>query len=59
MGEVGDEVVFINGLDNHVINVGFDVLADLGFQALLDGLMVGRSSVLKPEGHGRVAVDVV
>jgi hypothetical protein len=25
----------------------------------LDGLLVGRSSILKAEGHGRVAVDAV
>jgi hypothetical protein len=49
----------MGGLDDHVINVGFDVLAHLGFQALLDGLLVGRSSVLEAECHGRVAVDAV
>jgi hypothetical protein len=46
-GEVGDEVVLGGGLDDHVVDVGFDVLADLGFQAVLDGLLVGRSSVLE------------
>jgi hypothetical protein len=29
LGEVGDEVVFIGGLDNHVVDVGLNVLADL------------------------------
>jgi hypothetical protein len=59
LGEIDDEVVFVSGLNDHVVDVGFNILADLGFQALLDGLLVGRSSVLEAEGHGRVAVDVV
>jgi hypothetical protein len=59
MSEVGDEVVFASGLDDHVVDVGFNVLADLGFQALLDGLLVGRSNVLEAEGHGCVAVDAM
>jgi hypothetical protein len=28
-------------------------------QALLDGLLIGRSSVLEVECHGSVAVDIV
>jgi hypothetical protein len=59
LGEVGDEVIFVGGLDDHVVDVGIDVLAILGIQALLDGLLVGRSSVHETEGHGRVAVDVM
>jgi hypothetical protein len=56
---VSDEVAFVGGLDDYVVDVGFGVLDDLGFQALLAGLLVGRSSVLEAEGHGRVAIDVV
>jgi hypothetical protein len=59
MGEVGDEVVLGGGLDDHVVYVGFDILANLGFQTLFDGLLVGHSSVLEAEGHGCVAVDFV
>jgi hypothetical protein len=29
LGEVGNEVIFIGGLDNHVVDVGLGVLADL------------------------------
>jgi hypothetical protein len=29
LSKVSDEVVFIGGLDNHVVDVGLDVLADL------------------------------
>jgi hypothetical protein len=57
--ELGEEVIFFGGLDDHVVDVGLDVLADLGFQALLDGILVGRSSVLEAKGYGCVVVDVV
>jgi hypothetical protein len=46
LSEVGDEVVLSGGLDDHIVDIGFDVLADLGFQALLDGLLVGHSNVV-------------
>jgi hypothetical protein len=59
LGEVGDEIVLHHGLDNYVINVCFDVIADLGLQALLDGLLVGHSSILEAERHGRVALDAM
>jgi hypothetical protein len=29
LGEVGDELVFFGGLDDHIVYVGFDVLPDL------------------------------
>jgi hypothetical protein len=29
LGKVGDEVVFVGGLDHHIVDVGLDVLADL------------------------------
>jgi hypothetical protein len=29
LGEVGNEVIFVGAFDNHVIDVGLDVLADL------------------------------
>jgi hypothetical protein len=35
------------------------IIADLGHQALLDGRLVGRSSVPEDKHHGSVAVDVV
>jgi hypothetical protein len=31
----------------------------MGLQTLLDGLLLGRSSILEAESHGRVAIDVV
>jgi hypothetical protein len=49
MGEVSDEIVLGGGLEDHVVDIGFDVLADLGFQALLDGLLVGRSTFSWPK----------
>jgi hypothetical protein len=59
LGEVGDEVVLHYGLDNYVFDICFDVVADLGLQALLEGLLVGRYNVLEVERHCRVAVDTV
>jgi hypothetical protein len=59
LGKVDDEVVFISGLYNHIVNVGLDVLANLRLYALLDGLLVNRSSVLEAESQGHVAVDAV
>jgi hypothetical protein len=59
LGEVGDEVVLNRGLDDHVVDVCLDVVTDLGLQALLDGLLVGRFSVLEAECHGSVVVNVV
>jgi hypothetical protein len=29
LGEVSNEVIFIGGLDNHVIDIGFDVIDNL------------------------------
>jgi hypothetical protein len=57
--EVGDELVFFCGLDDHIVYVSFDVLADLGLQALLDCLLICCSSVFQAKGHDLVAVDVV
>jgi hypothetical protein len=28
-GEVGDELIFLSGLDDHIVYVGFDVFPDL------------------------------
>jgi hypothetical protein len=41
LGEVGDEVVFVGSLDNHVIDVSLDVLADLRLST--SGWPSGRS----------------
>jgi hypothetical protein len=48
-GEVGDELVFFCGLDDHIVYVSLDVLSDLGLQALLDCLLVCCSSVFRPK----------
>ena len=44
------------GLDDHVIDVSFDIMADLLVEAHLDGPLIGRPDVLESEGHGGVAV---
>ena len=44
------------GLDDHIVDVSFDIAADLLIEAHLDGPLIGRPSVLESEGHGGVAV---
>jgi hypothetical protein len=46
-GEVGDELVSFCVLDDHIVYISFDVLADLGLQALLGCLLVCFSSVFQ------------
>jgi hypothetical protein len=58
-GEVGDELVFFCGLDDHIVYISLDVLSDLGLQALLDCLLVGCSSVFQAKGHDLIAIDAV
>ena len=54
--KVGDKVVGGLSLDDHIIDVGFDVAADLLIEAHLDGPLLCRPDVLESEGHGGVAV---
>ena len=54
--EVGDEVVSDLGLDDHIINVSFDVVAYLLIEAHLDYPLVGCPGVLESKGHGGIAV---
>ena len=54
--EVGDESVGGLSLNHHVINVDLDVLPDLVLKVALDGSLIGRTRILEPEGHHRVAV---
>ena len=44
--EVGDKIVSGLSLDDHIIDVGFDVAADLLVKARLDSPLVGRAGVL-------------
>ena len=44
------------GLDDHIIDVSFDVAANLLIEAHLDGPLIGRPDVLESKGHGGVAV---
>ena len=54
--EVSDKIFGDLGLDDHIVNVSFDVAADLLIEAHLDGPLIGRPGVLESEGHGGVAV---
>ena len=54
--EVDDKVIDYLGFDDHVIDVGFDIAADLLVEAHLNGPLIGSPSVLESEGHSFVAV---
>ena len=54
--KVGDKVVGGFSLDDHVVDVGFDVAADLLVEAHLDSPLIGCPCVLESEGHSGVAV---
>ena len=54
--KVGDEIVGGLGLDDHIVDVSFDVAAYLLIKAHLDGPLVGRPGVLESEGHGGIAI---
>ena len=54
--EVGDKIIGGLGLDDHIIDVSFDVVADLLIKAHPDCPLVGRLGVLESEGHSFVVV---
>jgi hypothetical protein len=59
LGEVGDELIFVGGLDNHIIDICFDVLPNLRCQAFLNCLLVCGTSVFPAKGHDLVRACVV
>ena len=54
--KVSNEIIDGLGLDDHIINVSFDVAAYLLIEAHLDGPLVGHPNVLESEGHGGIAI---
>ena len=54
--EVGDKVVSGLGLDDHIVNVSFDIATNLLVEAHLDSPLISHPSVLESEGHGGVAI---
>ena len=54
--DVGDVIIGGLGLDNHIIDVSFNIVAYLLIETHLDGPLVGRLGVLEFEGHGGIAV---
>jgi hypothetical protein len=47
-GEVGDELIFLGGLDDHIVYIGLDVSPNLRFEAFLYCLLICRSSIFRP-----------
>ena len=54
--EVGDKIVSGLGLDDHIIDVSFDVADNLLIEAHLDSPLISHPGVLESEGHGGVAI---
>jgi len=54
--EVSDEIIGGLGLDDHIVNVSFDVTTYLLIEAHLDGPFLGHPSILESKGHGGIAV---
>jgi hypothetical protein len=48
-GEIDDKLVFLGGLDDHIIYVGFNVPPNLRLQANLYFLLIRCSSVFRPK----------
>jgi hypothetical protein len=48
-GEVGDKLVFLGGLDDHIVYVSFNVSPDPRLQAFLYFLLICCSSVFRPK----------
>ena len=53
---VEDKIVGDLCLDDHIIDVGFDVTVNLLVEAHMDSPLIGRPSVLESKGHSGVAV---
>ena len=54
--EVGDVIIGSLGLDDHIIDVCFDVVAYLLIEAHLDGPLVGHLGIFESEVHGGIAI---
>ena len=54
--ELGDKIIGGLGLDDHIIDVSFDVATNLLIEACLDSPLIGRPDVLESEGHGGITV---
>ena len=54
--EVGNKIIDGLGLDDHIIDVSFDVVADLLIEAHLDSPLISHPDILESKRHGGVAV---
>jgi hypothetical protein len=54
--QIVEQAVFFRGLDDDIIDVYFDIAADLLFQASLHTPLISGSCVLQAEWHRHVAV---
>jgi hypothetical protein len=54
--QIFEQTVSLRGFYNDVVDVDFDIAADLLLQACLHTPLIGGSGILEPEGHRHVAV---
>ena len=54
--EVGNKIIDGLGLDDHIIDVSFDIVANLLIEAHLDSPLISHPGVLESKGHGGVAI---
>jgi hypothetical protein len=52
-------LIFLGGLDDHIVYIGFDVLPDLRLQALLNFLLICCSNIFQAESHDLIAIDAM
>jgi hypothetical protein len=57
--KVGDELVLFRSLDDHIIDVSFNVFPYLRLQTILNCLLVGRTDVFQAKGPDLVVVDAI
>jgi hypothetical protein len=58
-GEVSDELVFLGGLDEHIVYVSFNISPDLRPQSLIYHLLICCSNIFEAKSHDLIAVDVM
>ena len=54
---MSDKIIDGLGLDDHIVDVSFNVAADMLIEAHLDSPLISHPDVLESEGHGGVAVS--
>jgi hypothetical protein len=57
--QVVEQAICFRGLDDDIVDVDFNVVADLFLQARLHAPLIGGSRVFEPEGHHHITIHPV